>query len=189
MKTKIILIILSCISLNIIAQETDFQKLNLKMYYSPILYGKNPRRNFYYNLWGINPNFRMTELWEVGCYANYTRINVLTEYTFDEETGTGYGIGTLSPVLFFGLNGNFHVLPLFMNTRNFRYDLYLTGKIGGFHVAEQNVSYSKAINPEYSIGAGFSVNLSKHFGIFAEYDYGKFITYNHRWEYGIEIMF
>jgi len=50
-----------------------------------------------------------------------------------------------------------------------RLDLYINGKLGGITI-KQHKSFE-----EHSIGGGASVYLSKHLGIFGEYNYGKFL--------------
>lgn len=190
MKTKISIMLLFAFICNVNAQEEDIQKLNLKVYYSPVLYGKTTSQNFNYAFFGINPNYKISELWEVGGFASFSLIKVITNYQVLDD-GVHLSISnSISGAEIFGLNANFHVLPLLMETKNLRYDVYVTGKLGGFYVNKQNNwDYPNGIIPEFSIGTGFSVNFTKHFGVFGEYNYGKFARFNHRWEYGIEVIF
>lgn len=190
MKIKISIIFLIAFLCRVNAQEEAVQKLNLKVYYSPVLHGKTTSQNFNYKFFGINPSYRISELWEVGGFASYSLIKVITDYqVLDDGVHSSASIST-SGAEIFGLNANFHVLPLLLETKHLRYDVYVTGKFGGFYVNKQNNwDYPNGIIPEYSIGTGFSVNLTKHFGIFGEYNYGKFARFNHRWAYGILFKF
>lgn len=91
---------------------------------------------------------------------------------FDNESNGSLDV-VLMPV--YGLNVNFHTLPFILHKDDFRFDLYITTKIGGNYCNTKDVSFrSKKNLIEYGIGIGATFYISKKFGFFAEYSYGNF---------------
>ena len=99
----------------------------------------------------------------------------------------------------YGANFNVHILPFIIKTENFRFDAYLTGKVGGsIHRYEPYIlpGYEAYNLPkiahrnmlEYGVGLGGAFYLFKHFGVFAEYSFGKyFFIDNKKFRAGIVI--
>ena len=66
--------------------------------------------------------------------------------------------------LLVGIQTNYHILPLFINAKDFRFDIYLCGKLG---------VYTNSIYPlDVGLGIGGAFYLFKHLGVFYEYLWG-----------------
>ncbi|MDR1181465.1 MAG: hypothetical protein LBL13_05770 [Bacteroidales bacterium] len=95
----------------------------------------------------------------------------------------------------FGLNVNFHILPLFVKKEDCRWDLYVCAKYGGCYLIEDRmpseaIDYSKVHYPEiknpsdaktykheYGVGIGGSVYFWKVFGLYAECSVGQYTVF------------
>ena len=76
---------------------------------------------------------------------------------------------TLSFAVLYGLNANYHFLPLIVEQPT-RWDAYLLGKVGA--------STADKTRFEYHLGLGAGYRLNHHWGIFAEVDYGNSFLLN-----------
>jgi len=92
---------------------------------------------------------------------------------------------------YYGINLNFHLLPFLINKPDFRFDLYLGGKAGGFYFRMQEMHMF-----EYSVGAGMCFYPWKHLGIYTEYGFGNYLyedNFNSRdhskFRYGLSFKF
>jgi len=91
---------------------------------------------------------------------------------------------------FYGVNLNLHILPYFIEAKDFRFDFYLTGKFGGYSFLNSENSGSKTHHIEYGAGIGISFYLFRHLGIYTEYCYGKyFFEDNNKLRYGLTCKF
>lgn len=190
-----IMVLLTCVFSVSLLGQSKLNNVDVKVYYSPLVYSKFDSKVFYDNIFGLNPNYKISKMWDIGIYGGFSRIEVLIRSQIQPHTDEYYSsvvyVGKRTVALF-GVNANFHLLPLFTDAENLRYDVYATGKIGGFYVNATNTTFYKhGFTPEYSMGVGLSIRLWKHFGVFTEYDYGKFISYNiyHRWRFGAQLFF
>jgi hypothetical protein len=98
----------------------------------------------------------------------------------------------------FGLNVNFHILPLFVKKEDCRWDFYVCAKYGGCYIIKDplpsevidytkahysnidNPSYAKTYKHEYGIGIGGSVYFWKVFGLYAECSVGQYTFFKSR---------
>jgi hypothetical protein len=99
-------------------------------------------------------------------------------------------------------NCNFHILPFWVDSDDFRFDLYLISKAGGitfFHSAYSttdindnfiDVEAHRTHNLYYGGGAGVAFYPFRHIGVFAEYTYEKFnYTKAMFFQYGLSVKF
>ena len=118
----------------------------------------NPHNNKKYNL---ELNYGFFNNLEAGIYGGYSRI-----YAVKQISSTGY-LGYRTDEYFYGVNCNFHLLPYLIKKDDLRFDLYVTGKVGGATIKSTR-SYE-----EHCIGSGATIYLWKHIGIFGEYNYSR----------------
>ncbi len=113
----------------------------------------------------IEGNFGILEWLESGVYIGISKSN------------EGYGAANdyrYRPIVYYGLNANFHILPLLVDAEDLRVDLYFTGKYGFRSMITPPDYLKNKFYPEYGIGGGLAFYPWKHIGIFAECLYGKF---------------
>jgi hypothetical protein len=120
----------------------------------------------------MEANYGFTKYIEAGAYIGLARPESLVfEYT--DSTTSALGKFTFMPS--YGANVNFHLLPLFIEKNDFRFDLYVAAKLGGHYCSVPEGNFpAHGHMTEYGIGLGFSFYLFKHLGIFAEYSYGQY---------------
>jgi hypothetical protein len=131
----------------------------------------------------IEANYGIRKFIEAGVYLGYSKINSI---------GKRDSILTLTerPAIFYGINCNLHLFPLFVKENDFRFDLYLSGKYGGLTFTSPKGFYPGGTESEYSLGVGGSFYLTKHLGVYGEYTYGKyFFKDNSKFRYGITLKF
>ncbi len=87
-----------------------------------------------------------------------------------------------------GIQTNYHILPLFINAKDFRFDIYLCGKLGAFIPPE---TYSdKSLLLDLGLGIGGAFYPFKHLGVFYEYYFGDLpFFYNQSFKLGIVYKF
>lgn len=163
---KIILIfsILSIITAGSLSAQTYSIKdrRNFKLGYSAFK-EKQPHHSYMPSL-RFESNYGINRFIEAGAYIGIAGFNNSLYDDFDIRFMTHYGI-----------NANFHVLPFFLNKDDFRFELYVTTKIGGNYCNTDVVHFRHKKNLiEYGIGIGSIFYISKKFGFFAEYCYGNF---------------
>ncbi len=78
----------------------------------------------------------------------------------------------------YGINANAHLLPFLVKKEDFRFDLYLTTKFGGFYCSGNEIEYFQGAYWQYFIGGGLAFYPTKHIGVFAEYGYENRAIYN-----------
>jgi len=164
-----------CLLLN--AQTNN--KYNIKIHHSASVYyfhetfisstyikDKNPR-------YSIEANQKLSKFFDAGVYLGYCIYN---KYQTSENTNNQF-IGYLKrPILFYGLNSNYHLLPLFIKKEDFWVDLYIAGKIGAISFIGSKFPSGETNKPfEYGIYAGLALYPLKHCGLFFEYGKGNFI--------------
>jgi hypothetical protein len=117
-------------------------------------------------------NYGVSKYIEAGLYAGAAFPQGMI-YKFTDNSISGYGTFTVMPT--YGINVNFHPLPLLIEKENFRFDLFIAAKLGGHYcsIAEGNVP-THGNMAEYGLGLGFSFYIFQHWGLFAEYSYGQY---------------
>lgn len=125
-------------------------------------------------------NYGFARVFEVGAYTGhgfYIRIN-------KEPGGSveSFGYSALN----YGVNANFHILPLLIKEKALRFDLYLSGKVGGINpIGEYNFPVPEKFHPDYGIYGGVAYYFGSHFGLYGEFGYGNYT----RVRYGLAIKF
>lgn len=188
MKKTLFLILLSNLILTFSFGQDSYLKnrWNFKVGYSR--YGTNRSINYKQITapnYRIEANYGIRNLIEPGVYFGYSKF---------ESSKINWGDSTImqndSPAFFYGINCNFHLLPLFVKEDDFRFDLYLTGKIGGLYIASPTGFVPNGSESEYGLGGGLSFYLWKHLGVYVEYSYGKyFFKDNSKLRYGLTTKF
>jgi hypothetical protein len=108
----------------------------------------------------IEGNGNINKFLDAGVYAGFS--NTHMRRAADGDTFIGYkNYG----VYLYGVNAGFHILPLFIPPS--RLDVYIAGKLGGYHVGTVNRSGITA-----NLGMGVSYIMHERFGVFAEYGFG-----------------
>ena len=89
---------------------------------------------------------------------------------------SGFSSKSYGKAISMGIQTNYHILPLFIKAKDFRFDAYLSGRLGTYWYksiyinSPPETSYSL----EYSLGAGAAFYPLKHLGVFCEYHWGDF---------------
>jgi len=178
-KIVILIFITGFISLYATAQESYINKrLNFKMGYA-----RYPEASLGENTsnFRIGANYGFTDYIEAGIYVGYGIHNNYYRVTPGEGT-----MMFNSNTLFYGINGNFHILPYFIKKPNFRFDVYASGKLGAYNsFAPENSILSNGMALDYGIYGGVSFYPWKHLGLYAEYGYGNKTNLR----YGITLKF
>lgn len=120
----------------------------------------------------IEANYGFWGLLEAGVYLGIGRYT----YWAPMENNSRTALKSISP--FYGIQTNFHLLPLFIKKNDFRFDLYLTGKYGGNYLnIPKGSDPQSGHHTEYSFGGGLAFYLWKHTGFYTEYSIGKYSYY------------
>ncbi len=134
-------------------------------------------------------NYGILDYVEAGLYGGYTRIQM-----WEQLSPTG-SVGYRTGAYIYGVNCNFQLLPLVIKKDDLRFDLYISGKLGGLTLN------SKKSYEEHSVGAGATLYLFRHLGFFGEYYHGKFYnkplppssgfgkSYKNKINFGIAVKF
>lgn len=99
-------------------------------------------------------------------------------------------------------NCNFQILPFWVDSDDFRFDLYLISKVGGitfFHSAYSTIDINnnyidvaahRTHDFYYGVGAGAAFYPFRHVGVFTEYTYENFYyTKAMFFKYGLSVKF
>ena len=102
-----------------------------------------------------------------------------------ENNGTSFVKKRMKPMLLYGVNINMQLLPIFIKKDDFFMDLYLSAKLGGIHLVDNNKGTfgEEHSNLDYGIYGGIAVHPFKQWGVFYEYGYGNYI----KWRAGISL--
>ena len=121
-------------------------------------------------------NYGVLNFLEVGLYGGNGRIK--TEEIFSIENDFSYSGGGRANALFYGLNANIHLLPFIIKAEKFRFDIYLSGKMGGlYYLTKENIYPAPGHVFDYGFYAGSAFYLGQHWGIFGEYGFGNHVKY------------
>ena len=163
-------LILFILPSNSYSQNSSFKsRYNIKMGYSR--YISNTLKNHehvYFNNYKLEFNYKVLRHLEAGIYIGYSKFDVI-KINFADTIFYHKN----QPALFYGINCNYHLLP-FLVKKESKFDLYITGKMGGFYLNSNEGYFPQGNDSEYSIGIGASFYVFKNIGVFSEYTYGKY---------------
>lgn len=92
--------------------------------------------------------------------------------------GYSYCTGAINThFLTYGLNINYYLLSQLKSLRNFRFDLYLTGKFGDNYNINKFKNYHTL---EYGLGGGLSFAITRRLELFLEYTWGQYFYEDNR---------
>jgi len=142
-------------------------RLNLKItnarYHSGWLLKENSEKKIRTGKYRIEGNYGFFNSIEVGMYLGFY---VFTNY---EIVGTELFAAKKYIIPNYGINANWHIFPYFIKNDDFRFDLYVTTKIGGeYYTIPGPSTFLDRHFTEISLGSGFAFYLTKHIGLFAE---------------------
>lgn len=182
MKTKILL--LTCICLINLAAATAQSPYIKGRYNFKLGVSIYPQRSDHdskpINL-HVEANYGVLGVLEAGAYLGIGRYTYWTPV----ENNSRSALKTFSP--FYGIQTNFHLLPLLIKKNDFRFDFYLSGKFGGNYLSIPDGSDSKpGHHTEYGLGCGLAFYIWKHTGVYAEYSIGKYSYYTLPLGFGFE---
>ena len=135
----------------------------------------------------LETHYGLFNFMEGGIFLGYCKYETLVL----QSDSTYLGPVDASAV-FYGLSTNFHLLPLLVDGDDFRFDAYLSVKLGGQYLSSPENSLLESGNTfEYFIGPGLSFYISKHIGIFGEWGYydNRFSSEWNSLRYGISVKF
>ncbi|NLA23642.1 MAG: hypothetical protein GX879_01620 [Bacteroidales bacterium] len=173
MKTKIILLAIFIVFTSSANSQNSYIKnrWNIKLAYQNEKTGLSSNIDNIINAKGFNLaiNYGVLNNFEFGVNFGY-----LANLHYDYNT------------IHYYINSNYHILPYFIKTEDFRLDAYLTADLGGKFVEYTVRKYQRMI---YGVGIGFAFYPLKHFGIFGEYKLGKYHVSNSKYNIGLSIKF
>lgn len=116
----------------------------------------------------LEADYGLSKLVETGAYwgmtkyirHEYINTDTLNQLHFNLES-------KLAPL--WGISLNFHPLPLLIHHENFRFDLYLAGKLGGIYFFGNENDTPTGIELQAFMGGGITFYLLKNAGLFVEY--------------------
>lgn len=172
---NIFLPMLFCMHLDLFSQTSHINdRFTIKIQYSRYPeYVKYPEDKKTGNI-KLNANYGVLNHIEIGGYISYCKFNAHPDPR--KQLHTHHRTGQkFSHAPGLGININYQLLPYLIIAEDFRFDIYLSGNIGGFYRFSP-IDYlpTNAFIWDYNVGVGFTVYLWKHVGLFVEYGYGNY---------------
>lgn len=140
----------------------------------------------------IEGNYAPKRCWEFGLYIGFLPYDVskvlgfASKEEYDNYSGPYKTKDSKALAVGFGLNANFHILPLFVEKENCRWDFYINAKYGGIIPTRAsypyvvNGDYAQRYNHEYGIGIGGGIYFWNLVGFYAEVSFGQYF-FNSEW--------
>lgn len=149
------------------------------------LYGKTLGMSDY----RLAVNYGITTHLEMGIYGGIAQTANLAPL---DSNFTGFLVYNSSPS--FGIQAQYHLLPYWIKSNDFRFDLYVKGSFGFRKTKHRLSAENNGIFPEYAAGIGAAFYVLKNVGIYGDYTYGKFNTVRNSLQrsalrYGIVVKF
>jgi hypothetical protein len=128
----------------------------------------------------IDGLYQLNRVVEAGIYLGFGKYSKVVF----EDPNIGLPVNKL--LLFYGINANLKILPLFFKKDHFWIEPYIYTKLGsccftGSSIPEKN--YKEFI--EYGIYGGIALYPGKHWGLFYEHGFGNFVN----WRTGLSLKF
>lgn len=187
LKKALLLHIIIFIGINVYSQESLISnRWNYKLGFSPYP-NENKNSSILGNLQG-EVNYGLLKFMEVGVYVGVT--------PFHQASFVGNSYQSFyQKAPMYGINFNFHPLTFLINKSDFRFDVYLAGKAGGYYFFGEDTDAYHGAEWKLFIGGGAAFYLWRHFGIYTEYGYEwktVYISNNKNitsFRYGISLKF
>ena len=125
----------------------------------------NWRSKFMSNNFWLEGNYGHNKFFETGIYLGYTNFSNITKPT--EEIIQTY----TTNALFYGVNTNFHIMPLFNFADEPRFDVYISGKAGLVSYIAPKSYIRNGTSFDAGVYGGISFYVFRHLGLFAEYGF------------------
>jgi hypothetical protein len=182
-KISLLIFIITAFLINIFAQSSYIKdRINAKVSFSKYPWmGQNQLLARFTPCFETEVNYGLLNFLEIGAYIGYSQYQLVVFKENTYEISNGY-----RSLSFYGLNANFHLLPLVIKDYGSRFELYLSSKVGGYYFWNASYEYPKTKNHfDYGIYGGIVVYPGKHWGMFVEYGYGN----NTNWRTGLSLKF
>lgn len=174
MKTKkTYLLIILAFALLLLTQDVFSQSSYIKNRWTfQVGFIPDPRKDMIpkANQFRASANYGILDFAEIGAYLGGSDY---LQFSMPPNNGLR---DAYAPV--YGINVNAHLLPFLVKKEDFRFDLYLATKFGGFYYSGKETDYFKGAYWQYFIGGGMAFFPTKHIGVFAEYGYENKAVYN-----------
>lgn len=166
-------------------QNDDSERITMKLNASlvnaePYKYENKIVQTRYKPQFGITLQYEVFKNFDAGIYFAYSNIGHLLSYDIEVVDGlvvSEYAESVRSRALYYGLNFNYHLLPLLLKKNNLRFDIYPIANLGlvSRSWGEPDGTAFK-IDPflEYHVGLGLGYKFTRRFGLFGEYTMGRF---------------
>lgn len=184
-KNIILGLIFLMLSLNLASQESYIKdRWDVKIGYSMpnVPYWVDFINKYPFNQWNLSleGNYGFSECFTGGLYVGFSDMTYYKIWLAPDSIQY-IGEWNYAKVFSYGVKINFHILPIFIKNNDFRFDLYLTGRVGGYYFNKNKF--------EYNTGVGFAFYPGKHFGFYTEYSYGNYMMNTMSLRGGIVIKF
>ena len=169
MKKIVLLSILTLGLASISFGQSSFlnNRLNFKLGYSKI-----PSLSRYNGellkgtLW-LEGNFGHSKLFESGVYLGYTNFSDM----YITENHQIITSPKISNAFFYGVNTNFHIMPLFNFANEPRIDVYISGKAGFGSFISPKHFFLSGTSFDAGVFGGINYYIFRRLGVYAEYGY------------------
>jgi hypothetical protein len=178
MKKKAIILLTACIcSISAFTQDSYFKdRWNFKLGGSTgPLYNRNVNKTPQIR---AEANYGILNYLEVGGYLGISNYWKYSDVHLDTISGQYQFSSGNAFVPFYGVNANFHLFPFLIKKDDFRFDLYLAGKAGGYYLFGSKNDWYHGAEWQFFLGGGLAFYPWKHFGIYTEYGYEKNDVYS-----------
>lgn len=194
-----IIVILFIFTLNIHSLSCQNQEPTIYIAYETANFTNDLYKNYLVKEGNNTPSiklgldFYINKLFSLGGYINYTRFANPESYTTTyflngvEQQRNWFGFSK-SNALTLGTKLYFNLLPLLIEERELKVDLYPTVQFGLlYNNTGNNMIIKTGISPEYGVGLGLGYSITKSINIFGESTFGNFYNdKNLRWNFGVK---
>ncbi|PID92921.1 MAG: hypothetical protein CSA95_09235 [Bacteroidetes bacterium] len=178
MKTRNNILLLSiaamlCCSLSLRAQDrfSIKKRWNINLGIAPDFTssGREPGHEF-----KLSAHYGVNSFLALGGYTGYSK------YIYFLGNNNPLGVGNR---FLYGISAKAHILPFFIQSEDFRFDLYLNSRMGIDHRTGNPNKMAKSVLFRLHVGSGLAFYPFNRWGIFVEYGYDNhgIIDYHKHW--------
>lgn len=121
-------------------------------------------------VFNIGFNYGLLNCLEIGSRLGYTSITTRPKTITD-----GFISGEKANTFIYGANANFHLLPFFIPYEKIRFDIYISGQLGGISkLTKPNQLPAKVNELDYGLYFGSAFYIGRHLGLFGEIGKGNY---------------